>query len=118
MNLDKLVKNVELWSIDKGLDQADSSKQFLKVAEENGEIASALARGDKESLKDGIGDEIVTLIILGQQNGLTLEECLDTAYQEIAGRKGKMINGVFVKETDLNLCPHGDEWEDCPDCRH
>ncbi|MFD1335782.1 MazG-like family protein [Oceanobacillus iheyensis] len=101
MNLKILVKNVEQWSIDKGLDQADSSKQFLKVAEENGEIAAALARGDKKALKDGIGDELVTLIILGQQNGLTLEECLNTAYQEIAGRKGKMIDGVFIKEEDI-----------------
>ncbi|WP_121605406.1 MazG nucleotide pyrophosphohydrolase domain-containing protein [Virgibacillus sp. Bac332] len=102
MNLNELVKNVEQWSIDKGLDQAESSKQYLKVAEEAGEVAAALARGDKVALKDGIGDEVVTLIILAQQNGLTLEECLDTAYSEIIGRKGKMINGVFVKESDLN----------------
>jgi NTP pyrophosphatase (non-canonical NTP hydrolase) len=101
MDLIELVKNVEKWSIDRGLDKADSSKQFQKVAEEFGEIARALARGDKEGLKDGIGDEIVTLIILAQQNGFTLEECLQTAYDEIADRKGKMIDGVFVKESDI-----------------
>jgi len=101
MNLSELVKNVEQWSIDKGLDRADSSKQFYKVAEEFGEIAAALARGDKDALEDGIGDELVTLIILSQQNGTNIEKCLSVAYQEIAGRKGKMVNGVFVKETDL-----------------
>ena len=99
--MDKLVKLVEEWSHDKGLDKADSSKQFLKVVEETGEVASALARGQMEELKDGIGDVIVTLIILAQQQGLTVEECLGHAYDEIKNREGKMVNGVFVKKEDL-----------------
>ena len=36
-----------------------------------------------------------------QHYGMKLEECLQFAYDEIAGRKGKMINGTFVKESDL-----------------
>lgn len=99
--MNELVDQVEKWSKDKALDKADSSKQFLKVTEEVGEVARSLARGDQDGLKDGIGDVVVTLIILGQQNGLTLEECLQCAYDEIKGRKGKMVNGVFVKEGDL-----------------
>ena len=102
MNLEKLVAKVEQWSKDRGLDQADSAKQYLKVAEEVGEVAAALARNDKHELEDGIGDVLVTLIILGQQNDLSIERCLNTAYQEIADRKGKMVNGVFVKESDIN----------------
>lgn len=98
----ELINKVEVWSFDKGLHQAESSKQYLKVAEETGEIAAALARSDKEELKDAIGDTIVTLIILAQQNSLNLEECLSGAYDVISERKGKMINGVFVKESDLN----------------
>ena len=101
MNLEKLVKQVEQWSIDKGLNKAESSKQFLKVSEEVGEVAAALARGDKLALVDGIGDVVVTLIILGQQNGLELQDCLQYAYDEIKGRTGEMIDGVFVKESDL-----------------
>ena len=99
--MDELVQKVEEWAVKRGLDKADSSKQFLKVVEETGEVASALARGQLEELKDGIGDVIVTLIILAQQQGLIVEECLETAYEEIADRKGKMINGVFVKQSDL-----------------
>ena len=99
--MDELIKLVEQWSIDKGLDKAESSKQYLKVAEEVGEIAGALARGDESELRDGIGDAIVTLIILAQQNDMDLYECLNQAYTEIADRKGKTINGVFVKEADL-----------------
>lgn len=100
-NMDELVSNVEQWSKNKGLDKAESSKQFLKVTEEVGEVAAALARNNQEMLKDGIGDVVVTLIILAQQNGMTLEECLEQAYGEIAGRKGQMVNGVFVKDADL-----------------
>ena len=99
--MDRLVKLVEEWSYDRWLHKADSSKQFLKVIEEIGEVADALAKDKPEELKDGIGDTVVTLIILAQQNGLTLEECLETAYNEIADRKGKTVNGVFVKEEDL-----------------
>lgn len=101
MQMDDLIMAIERWSKDKGLDQAESSKQFLKVTEEVGEVASALARSDIDALKDGIGDVVVTLIILAQQNGLTLEECTQFAYDEIKGRTGEMVDGVFVKSEDL-----------------
>lgn len=99
--MNELIKQVEQWSIAKGLDKAESSKQFLKVTEEVGEVAAALARNDKNALRDGIGDVIVTLIILAQQNDMDLHDCLNTAYDEIKGRTGKMIDGVFVKSSDL-----------------
>ena len=99
--MNELIKQVEQWSMNKGLDKADSSKQFLKVTEEVGEVAAALARNDKDALRDGIGDVVVTLIILAQQNDMDLYECLDCAYDEIKGRTGKMVNGVFVKSSDL-----------------
>ncbi|MFD2658589.1 MazG-like family protein [Gracilibacillus thailandensis] len=101
LEMSHLTNKVEQWSEEKGLDQADSSKQFLKVTEEVGEVAAALARSDKDALKDGIGDVLVTLIILAQQNDMTIDECLETAYNEIKDRKGKLINGTFVKESDL-----------------
>ncbi|WKT75597.1 MazG-like family protein [Lysinibacillus fusiformis] len=99
--MNELIKQVEQWSIAKGLVKAESSKQFLKVVEEVGEVAAALARNDKNALCDGIGDVIVTLIILAQQNDMDLHDCLNTAYDEIKNRTGKMIDGVFVKSSDL-----------------
>ena len=99
--MDRLVKLVEKWSKDKDLHKAESSKQMLKTLEELGEVASALAKNKPEELKDGIGDVIVTLIILAQQQGLSVEECLEYAYNEIKDREGEMVNGVFVKEKDL-----------------
>lgn len=99
--MNELVEIVEQWSKEKGLDKADSSKQMLKVVEETGEVAAALARNDQDALRDGIGDVVVTLIILAMQNDMDLYECLNCAYDEIKGRTGQMINGVFVKSSDL-----------------
>ena len=44
---------------------------------------------------------MVVLINIMTSNGLSMEECLQVAYDDIKDRKGKMINGVFVKESDL-----------------
>ena len=100
--MNNLIKQVEQWSIDKGLDKGNLDRQALKFYEEAGEIGAALSRNRMDDLKDGIGDTIVTLIILAQQHGMTIEECLQYAYDEIKGRKGKTINGTFIKESDLS----------------
>lgn len=101
--MNELVTKVEKWSKDKNLHLAESSKQMLKVVEEVGEVAASLARNNEEGLKDGIGDVIVTLIILAQQNGLTIDGCLSQAYNEIKNRTGETVNGVFVKQEDLKI---------------
>lgn len=101
IRMNELVGKVEQWAKNKGLDKAESSKQMLKVVEEVGEVAAALARDDKDALRDGIGDVVVTLVILAMQNDMDLYECLNCAYDEIKGRTGKMVNGVFVKSNDL-----------------
>ncbi|ELB27751.1 DUF1642 domain-containing protein [Enterococcus faecium] len=99
--MDELITKVEQWAKDKGLDHADPKAQFLKVAEEFGEIASAMARSNDELFKDSVGDVIVTLIILSMQKGTNVQECLEMAYNEIKRRTGKMVDGVFVKSSDL-----------------
>lgn len=100
--MDELVKLVEEWAREKNLDIAEPEKQMLKVVEEVGEVAAALARNNKNDLRDGIGDVVVTLVILAIQNDMDLYECLNQSYNEIKDRKGKNVNGVFVKESDLN----------------
>ncbi|MBM9831626.1 MazG-like family protein [Enterococcus faecalis] len=100
--MNELVKLIEKWAREKNLDIADPEKQMLKVVEEVGEVAAALARNNKNDLRDGIGDVVVTLVILAMQNDMDLYECLNQAHNEIKDRKGKNVNGVFVKESDLN----------------
>ncbi|UQT01484.1 hypothetical protein KMDAMLD_00012 [Enterococcus phage vB_OCPT_PG11] len=101
MDFNTLIEQVQEWSRNKGLDKAAPEKQFLKVIEEVGEVAAAMARNDREELVDGLGDTFVTLIILCQQLGVAPHEALDTAYGVIFKRTGKMIDGVFVKSEDL-----------------
>ena len=89
------------WARDRGLDTADPTKQMLKLAEEFGELAEGLAKDKPEQVEDSIGDMYVVMTILALQLGLDIEDCVQKAYNEIKNRRGKMINGVFVKESDL-----------------
>lgn len=102
LEMNQLIEKVEQWSKDKGLDKGNQFTQYAKASEEMGEVAEALCRNNDEKLKDGIGDVIVTLIILAQQNGMTLEECLNQAYNEIKDRTGVMSkDGSFIKSEDI-----------------
>lgn len=42
-----------------------------------------------------------TLKQLAENHGLSIVECLDQAWSDIKDRRGRMIDGVFVKEADL-----------------
>lgn len=101
MSFDKLINQVSEWADDRELlKKENSNRQMLKVIEEIGELAGALARGNEAGIVDGLGDAFVTLIILSKQRGYSPEECLQAAYDEIKNRKGKTQNGVFIKETE------------------
>ncbi|MFG5604612.1 MazG-like family protein, partial [Enterococcus faecalis] len=60
--MNELVKLIEKWAREKNLDIAEPEKQMLKVVEEVGEVAAALARNNKNDLRDSIGDVVVTLV--------------------------------------------------------
>ena len=95
--------DIRAWARERGLHEADPNKQFLKVAEEFGEIASAMARGNKEELIDAIGDTYVTLTILAMQSGTSIEDCIKGAYDVIKQRTGRTINGIFIKDEAQNV---------------
>lgn len=101
----ELINKVLEWGRPKGLtDQRkmlDTWPQYEKVQEEVGEIGRAIAHGNMHGLADGIGDSVVTLILLAEQNNLDIEDCLKQAYDEIKDRKGRTIGGKFVKEQDF-----------------
>ena len=82
--------------------------QYVKLQEEAGELAKALLKDDQKEVVDAIGDMVVVLTNLAYLEGFTIEECIKSAYSEISNRKGKMVNGTFVKE-DLNNITVKDE---------
>lgn len=100
--MNELTEKIKRWAKDRNLDTADPHKQMLKLMEEVGELAEGMAKGDEWKTADSIGDVHVVLTILSMQLGLSVESCVADAYNEIKDRKGKMVNGVFVKEEDLN----------------
>lgn len=106
--LDGYKKSIELWAIDRNLNTADPVKQMLKLGEEYGELCAGMARSDMDKVADSVGDMFVVMTILCAQLGLDFQTCVLLAYNEIKDRKGKMINGVFVKEADL---PHEEDRE-------
>lgn len=95
------IKSIEAWSTIRGLDKSNSDKQLIKLEEELGELAEAHNKEWPDKIKDSLGDMFVVMAIYAQQNGLSLSDCIASAYDTIKDRKGKMIDGVFVKEADL-----------------
>lgn len=95
------IKAVEIWASRRGLDKTNSDKQLIKLIEEVGELSEAHNKEWRDKQIDSIGDIFVVLTIYAMQNGLHLEDCVKEAYDTIKGRKGKMVDGVFVKQSDL-----------------
>lgn len=56
---------------------------------------------DSQNCIEGLGMVLENLTVLSYRLGTNLEECLAAAYDVIKDRRGKMVNGVFVKEEDL-----------------
>lgn len=101
-----LITKINHWADERNLKQADPKIQWMRVTEEVGEIRDVLLKPTKftepqAALKDAIGDTLVTIIVLAHQLDLDVTECLSIAYEEIKNRKGKMVNGTFIKEEDL-----------------
>lgn len=102
----ELITKINEWADDRSLKQADPKIQWMRVTEEVGEIRDVLLKPTKftepqAALKDAIGGTLVTIIVLAHQLDLDVAQCLGIAYEEIKNRKGKMVNGTFVKEEDL-----------------
>ena len=92
---------IRKWAKDRGIyDKGNSHTQYVKLIEEAGELAKALLKKDKPEIVDAIGDMVVVLTNLAHQEGFAIESCIDSAYDVINKRTGKMINGTFVKDAD------------------
>lgn len=89
------------WAADKGiLEKATREAQMLKTVEEVGELANALGKNNIGEIKDAIGDITITLMIQSELCGLDFDECVQSSYNVIAKRTGKMVNGIFVKDAE------------------
>ena len=119
MNYQELESKVIEWAGDKGiLTKATPKAQADKTKEEVEELMEAVgfqsigieeftnSKGKvvntDEEIKDALGDILVTIIIGAELQGLSLMDCLESAYNVISKRTGKMINGQFVKDSEID----------------
>ena len=99
---DEIFDCIRAWANERGLyDKGDPKTQYIKLMEETGEIGRAILKEDHDEIIDGIGDAVVVLTNLAELVGVPIEECIQSAYNVIAKRKGKMINGTFVKDEPM-----------------
>jgi len=102
LNLE-IFDNIRSWANERGLyEKGNPHTQYVKLMEEAGELAKALLEQDTNEIEDAIGDMVVVLTNLAHLNAMTIEECIHSAYNVIAKRTGKMINGTFVKDDTTN----------------
>ena len=110
--MQELIHKVIKWAEERNLIEGSSpARQIYKTMEEATELAVSIGAYDLEAsydepylndhidaIADAIGDVTVTLIIIAEQVGVTFESCVEAAYEQIKDRRGKMMNGIFVKE--------------------
>lgn len=91
---------IRKWAKERGIyDKGDDRTQYVKLMEEAGELAQSLLKNDEPEIKDAIGDMVVVLTNLAHMRGFDIEDCINSAYDVISKRTGKMQNGTFVKDT-------------------
>lgn len=98
MKLKNEFDSIREWAKSRNLyENGDSKTQLIKLQEEVGELSRAILKSNKDELIDAIGDCVVVLTNLAKLNDLNIEDCINSSYEVIKNRTGKMINGTFVK---------------------
>lgn len=97
--MQELIEKVNTWFEDRNLIEGSTDKdQVLKLMQELGELSDHACKG--EDIRDDLGDMLVVMLNIMKRNNFTIEECLQIAYNDIKDRKGKMVDGIFVKESE------------------
>lgn len=95
----RLVDNFREWAYERNIINGSNPKhQFMKLIQEAGELSDNICKG--KDISDDVGDILVVLTIIAEQNGLSLTTCAEKAWKDIKDRKGIMVDGVFIKEQD------------------
>jgi NTP pyrophosphatase (non-canonical NTP hydrolase) len=99
VNFEELHRLVVEWGEGRGIFKSGTvAKQIEKLREELEELDEANTLQDQGKRIDAIGDMMVVLTMIAHMIGKDLFTCYAAAYLEIRDRKGKMVDGAFVKE--------------------
>jgi len=92
----ELIGKIVKWHYDRNLIKGSTDQaQLLKLIEELGELSNSVVKG--KDIRDDLGDMMVVMINIMERNNISVEECLNVAYEDIKNRKGKIVDGVFIK---------------------
>jgi NTP pyrophosphatase (non-canonical NTP hydrolase) len=115
-DLNELADLIRKWGTDRGIigDSAKATQQtqFVKLLEEVAELNEAIKESNQPEIIDAIGDCTVVLILLAELAGTTFEACLDSAYSVISKRTGKMVDGMFIKDTPAAPASDDDDFNE------
>jgi len=102
MTTQELIEAIRTWGEERNIiganAKATTQTQFVKLLEEVEELNVAITFPNHDELVDAVGDCTVVLILLSELAGVKFEDCLLSAYNEIKGRTGKIVDGAFVKD--------------------
>jgi len=97
----EIFDNIREWATVRDLYlKGDPKTQLVKLIEELGELSRAILKDDKDEQIDAIGDAVVVLTNLSHLLGYDIEYCIQSAYDVISKRTGRMVDGTFVKDED------------------
>lgn len=97
----ELINKTIAWADERMLLNPEfADRQVMKMVTEVGEFVDEVVKGNKGNQRMELGDVMVTLVLTAKLLGLDLEDSLQAAYDKISQRKGRLVNGVFVKEGD------------------
>jgi NTP pyrophosphatase (non-canonical NTP hydrolase) len=100
MTFEEIEKKVIEWASDRAiLASSNSDHQIEKLYEEFIELECAISKYDYANTIDSIGDMLVVLTLISFFSNVDLKHCYETAYNQIKDRRGKMVDGLFVKES-------------------
>ncbi len=102
--MNDLEQKIISWAKDRNLyDGTTIDRQIMKLYEEIEELEEAVEIKTPTDIQLELGDCLVVLVNIAHKLGYSLERCGWFAYEKIKDRKGRMIDGTFVKENDYGI---------------
>jgi NTP pyrophosphatase (non-canonical NTP hydrolase) len=102
-----LAESTPLRQLDKTQEELDETRQALQKLNdfdyqadfmEGIGIPTPSEEDIRAEVKDGIGDMLVTIVLLAKMVDMDTVDSLNSAYGVIKKRTGKMVDGQFVKD--------------------
>lgn len=112
MTFEQFKTNVENWQKARGI-YAHSTPlaQSLKAVSEVGELADAVIKGDREALKDSIGDVMVCLVGVAKMTGCDIES-VETHYVDPTMGSASLaaMTSFFVADIASEIAQGAELW--------